>query len=80
MSSKSDILKNENFVLNFIKDHSDDASFVSKLKAVVNAIKSDDSELPKWQQTELDKRLDAYKKKPNNVMDWEDIKSQLLSR
>ncbi len=41
---------------------------------------SNDSDLPAWQKAELDKRLDYYYNNPNDVMDWEVVKSQLLSR
>ena len=41
---------------------------------------NDEEELHQTQKNELDKRLEYYKDNPNDVMDWQDAKTKLLSR
>mgnify|MGYP000710559935 CR=1 FL=1 len=79
MSSKTDISKNEQFVFDFINEHKDDHSFITKLREMIDSI-NDEEELHQTQKNELDKRLEYYKDNPNDVMDWQDAKTKLLSR
>lgn len=79
MSSNTDISKKEQFVFDFIKEHKDDHSFITKLKEMVDSI-NDNDELPKFITKELDKRLESYQNNSDDVMDWEEAKMKLLSR
>lgn len=70
MSSQAKILKDEQFVLNFIKENINNSSFMSKLKDVVS--NSDKLTVPDWQKKEVLNRLEEYNKNPDNVFDFDE--------
>ena len=78
MSTQTNIVKDEQSVLNFIKENLSNNAFVEKIK---NLLASDSNiDVPEWQQKEVLNRLEDYRKNPNDVLDWEDVKSELLAR
>jgi len=78
MNTQTNTFKEEQSVLNYIKNNLGNNSFVEKIKKLVSS--DDDFDVPEWQQKEVSKRLADYHKNPKEVLDWEDVKSDLLSR
>ena len=41
---------------------------------------SPSAEMPPWLKAEVDQRIDAYERNPENVLNWEDVKAELNSK
>ena len=79
MKTSSEIVKEKQSILNFIKD-SNDSNLIKKLKEFIAIYDSENQEIPQNQKEELDNRLNSYQKNPENVLDWKIIKDNLLAR
>lgn len=61
---------------NFIQElfSIDKEKIMTALERVLKQEKEEHQEISTAQKKELDSRLESYKKKPNGVLDWEDVK------
>ena len=62
------------FIESFLKIN--DENTVEKLEKILKKEKAGKANIPLEHKIELEKRLDAYKKDPDNVLSWSDVKEK----
>jgi len=53
-----------------------DESLLEKLEKVLKMAKAKKVEIPSEHKAELEKRLEAYKENPQDLLDWNEIKNE----
>ena len=56
----------------------DKESVIDTLERVLKSEKEEFQEISTEHKKELDNRLESYKKNPNDVLDWDDVKDKLV--
>ena len=76
MNVKIDIMDLEARKYNFIQElfSVDRESIMDTLERVLKKEKEEHQELSASTKKVLDERLESYKKNPNDLLDWEDVK------